>query len=178
MSDALLIVAAVGGALAGLGGLVASVYYAVRLGEWLHEHIRAPSVEILSHNINERPEPDRHVLLIEVRLYNPRPRSYLVAEARLSHQYGAFILRPVEENRLYGDWRFKKHSPIELLPKRHLQLTLGYAARDAAKYKAPVWEENQLIIDLDDGTQIVSKPFDWDTHILELVLGAKPPPSD
>jgi hypothetical protein len=178
MSDALLIVAAVGGALAGLGGVVAAVYYGVRLGEWLHEHMRAPSVEILSHTIGQYVDPNRHVLLIELRLHNPKPRPYVVAEARLSHQYGAFILRPVEENRLYGDWRFKKHSPIELLPKRHLQLTLGYAARDAAKHKAPVWEENQLVIDLDDGTRIVSKPFDWDTHVLELVLGAKSPPSD
>jgi len=177
MSDALLILAAVGGALAGVGGLVAAIYYAVRLGEWLWERMRRVSVEMLSYSIDTALHPDRHMLVVELRLYNPRPRPYVVAEARLSHQYGTFILKPVEQN-AYGEWLTKKVTSIELPPKRHRQLALGYSMREAAKYKAGVWEKNVVIVDLDDGSRITSEPFDWGTDVVELVLGAKPPPNE
>jgi len=177
MSDPVPIVVAVGAVLAGLGGLMAGVYYAVRLAEWLRERMTRVSVEIVSYSIDTALHPDRHMLVVELRLYNPKARPYVIAEARLTHKHGAFLLRPVQESR-YGESVFTKQTPIELPPKRHSQLTLGYSMKEAAKYEASVWQQNSVVIDLDEGSRVVSKPFDWGSDVVELVLGAKPPRSD
>jgi hypothetical protein len=159
MGDAVPVVVAVGGVLAGLGGLVAALYYGDRLMERRRE--RGPvSVELISYGDASCIRPDSVMFHVEVRLYNPKAVPCSITKLCLSHKMGGYILRPVGEG-AYGDYRFKGDTPIELPPKRHSELELGFPFKKEATHGETVCEEFHLDVDFDDGSHVRSKPFKW-----------------
>jgi hypothetical protein len=154
MSDALLILAAAGGALAGLGGLVAAIYYAVRLREWLREQGRV-SVTVLSYGAGACVYPDHVMFFVDLRLHNPKVVPCRITKVCLDERMMGYILRPLGET-AQGDYRLEGDTPIELAPKQHSEVTFGYPLKTGERPGIAALGEFCLDIDLDDGSHIRS----------------------
>jgi hypothetical protein len=142
-----------------LVGIPGAIHYWGLVAERRRE--RGPvSVEVLSHGSASCAQPDRTMFLVQVRLHNPKAVPCRVTQACLSHQWGGYILRPARETRHgYGDYWFKGDMPIELPPKQHLELELGFPFNKGAFGGEAAWEEFELDLHLDDGSHACSKPF-------------------
>ena len=159
MSDALTVVAAVGGGLAGLGGVVAAAYYGVRLADLLRERLGRVSVQVLAWDIGRSTFPDYVKAYVRLRVYNPKATARSITEVRLSMRHGEVILTPVWKRG--SEYLETGGIPIELPPKRHTPLTLGSDVREAAIHERAKREKHLLDLDLDDGSSVASKPFYW-----------------
>ena len=152
--------------LAGLGGLVSTVYYGARLFDWLSERFRHVSIRVLSCGTGRCDESGYDMLTVELRLYNPKATPRRVAQVTLDGGVFGVGLNPVKTvYRATGSaWRFEDDACIELPPKQHRQLTLGWTVKKGFK----VLEEPRDVwatVRLDDGNTVTSKRFhtnfDW-----------------
>jgi hypothetical protein len=157
MDTALLVIAAVGGALAGIGGIVAAIYYGLRAYDWWREQGRV-SLTLLSVGEGSCVDPSYDMLSVRLRFHNPKATPCTITRALFCQGAGAYVLKPIGEHRQSGYW-YTGDAPIELPARQHFEVMLGHAMRkDAAR--SPT-REHWVSIELADGSHIDSKLFEW-----------------